>query len=505
MALLGCHDIDFDAGGAIIEDSLLPLDAEHPAPMAFAERLEHCPVLVLSRVPLAFNAIPSFIRVLDWLTIYQNIGVLEVILVKMQENIVTFLTLAGIICAAFSATFLAIIPELGTGWSHLDTGLADEQGHHAHGATAHRELKIAASGDASAMLDGSGAKRLYFSLSSAPYLPAFALFGDLGVDDLEEVAYKGTALNWGYINWAAVASWMYLFLSGILLVNLLIAMLSETYARVKGDADAEWMHRRVRVVDEFCGGTPGLPPPFSLPVVLMKMLRCCVRCTAKRGFEQLAESASDRDNAELDESREADLLSTTIPTSLLAQCPRQPDLVWLYDWLEEQDRQEVEKTRAERQEESLAAMRQQVVELDERLEKALAKQADEMEFRIHRAVVKAFDRAAGRPQDATAGASPPRSPLKTPPRTPLSVSSSWRDAAEDVRPNRAAHGAALPPIIVGTIGEANGNGNTQIASPLQALLDLEYPPEYSPRDRTNRTDEGRPSVDRWPGRESEPP
>lgn len=170
----------------------------------------------------------------------------------MKENILTFMLLAGLMCAGFSATFLGLVPELGTGWSHLDTGLADARGHHAHfgegvgesglGAVADVALSAAqharqlkgggggahATGAGAPMLDGSGAARLFWSLSSAPYLPIFALYGDLGVMDLEEIAYKGSSLNWGFINWAAVASWVYLFVSNILLINILIAMLSET-------------------------------------------------------------------------------------------------------------------------------------------------------------------------------------------------------------------------------------------------------------------------------------
>ena len=55
---------------------------------SFAVRMEQCPLLVLSRVPLAWNAIPSFLRVLDWLTIYQPMGVLEVI--QALEPVLSF-------------------------------------------------------------------------------------------------------------------------------------------------------------------------------------------------------------------------------------------------------------------------------------------------------------------------------------------------------------------------------------------------------------------------------
>jgi hypothetical protein len=155
--------------------------------LGFAARFEACPLLVVSRVPLALNAVPSFLRVLDWLTVYQPLGVLEVLLASMLENVFTFLVLAAIVCAGFSATFLGLVPELGTGWSHLDTGLADMLGHHAQTA-GRRELKGGGGGAhgvhiSASALDGSGADRQYWTLSSAPLLPIFALYGDLGVVD----------------------------------------------------------------------------------------------------------------------------------------------------------------------------------------------------------------------------------------------------------------------------------------------------------------------------------
>ena len=52
--------------------------------------------------------------------------------------------------------------------------------------------------------------------------------------------------------WAGVLGqdllWMYVMVSNVLLVNLLIAMMGDTYARIKENADTEWKVRiRVRV------------------------------------------------------------------------------------------------------------------------------------------------------------------------------------------------------------------------------------------------------------------
>ena len=44
--------------------------------------------------------------------------------------------------------------------------------------------------------------------------------------------------------------WLYIMLSNVLLVNLLIAMMSQTYSYVKDNASAEWKFSRVETVLE---------------------------------------------------------------------------------------------------------------------------------------------------------------------------------------------------------------------------------------------------------------
>ena len=83
----------------------------------------------------------------------------------------------------------------------------------------------------------------------------------LCVGELAEVSAAGSAIGTSIL-------WSWAFVSQILLVNILIAMMTETYEKVKRNADNEWRYKRVFLVDEFAGTCYDIPCPFSLPFIL---------------------------------------------------------------------------------------------------------------------------------------------------------------------------------------------------------------------------------------------
>lgn len=60
--------------------------------------------------------------------------------------------------------------------------------------------------------------------------------------------------------------WSYLVVSNIVLVNLLIAMMGDTYGTIKEKADEEWKFGRLRSVVEANERMHPLPPPLNLPI-----------------------------------------------------------------------------------------------------------------------------------------------------------------------------------------------------------------------------------------------
>jgi hypothetical protein len=98
----------------------------------------------------------------------------------------------------------------------------------------------------------------------------------------------------------------YLVISQIVLVNLLIAMMGDTYGTIKERADEEWKFGRMVTVQETTVRMSALPPPFNLLTTVPAFLRVMV------WSKLTGQSAEDydllKDGAEQDEkSKEAEL------------------------------------------------------------------------------------------------------------------------------------------------------------------------------------------------------
>jgi ADP-ribose pyrophosphatase len=250
--------------------------------------------------------------------------------------------------AAFVSAFVALMPNLG-----------DENG-----------------------IDGT------FGADGAFALPFWAMFGEFG--DLHSVGVAGGRLG-------PCLLWIFSFTTQVVLVNLLIAMMSETYENIKQDADNEWKYSRVFVVDEFVSSVYWVPPPFSLPFLVVEMAHAlsglvydglknfCVRfrdvarrCGRKgeksrqlpsRPLASLGRMSASRATG-LGYRRDASvvpLLSDTLPLAVLDT--QAPDRMWLADVLEDEDREHecATETKIERLSSELSKVLDKSLEIQETL------------------------------------------------------------------------------------------------------------------------------------------
>jgi len=174
------------------------------------------PVTQVSSIESTFLALLNivvFTRVLQHYSSSAGMGVLIIMVIQMAEDMKLWLALVGIFFVAFSVTFAVM--------SESDTTAVE-----------------------------------------AVTKPAWAMFGDLG--NIPDNA-AGKMLLWAYV-----------MLSNVLLVNLLIAMMNDTYQTIHEKAASEWKFSRAHTILEAIERTYPIPPPFSLPFILGRFLRWCV-------------------------------------------------------------------------------------------------------------------------------------------------------------------------------------------------------------------------------------
>ena len=120
---------------------------------------------------------------------------------------------------------------------------------------------------------------LHIRLSEEPGFPeAFrALFGDFDLEAMEETT-PFSAID---INFAApVLLWVYMFLTTIMLVNLLIAQMSDTYCKVSEEGTERWQFQRAQLILEYKDNKTPVPQPLNIlweatyvPYLLISQLR----------------------------------------------------------------------------------------------------------------------------------------------------------------------------------------------------------------------------------------
>ncbi|KAJ8036605.1 Transient receptor potential cation channel subfamily M member 3 [Holothuria leucospilota] len=164
-----------------------------------------------------------------------------------------------------------------------------------------------------------GSERPFTVLWGIIHRAYFQMFGELFLDETDGGAMltqqdfhgmecpNGTDIHTSGILPCAQNSWFgmlalafYLFLSNILLLNLLIAMLNFTFQSIQDNCDILWKFQRLGLLKEYYTRPP-LPPPFivlfHIPAFLCYVWsktagRCCnqcITCRRKRSFRRKLE------------------------------------------------------------------------------------------------------------------------------------------------------------------------------------------------------------------------
>lgn len=109
----------------------------------------------------------------------------------------------------------------------------------------------------------------------------WASFGMVGLESFELAGIKSYTRFWGLLMFGS-----YCVINVIVLLNLLIAMMSNSYAMIDEQSDTEWKFARTKLWMSYFDNGATLPPPFNvLPSVkwITRWFRQRKRRTVKRG------------------------------------------------------------------------------------------------------------------------------------------------------------------------------------------------------------------------------
>lgn len=152
-----------------------------------------------------------------------------------------------------------------------------------------------------------------------------------------------------------------------MLVNLLIAMMSETYTKVQEFGEVEWRYFRLYIVEEFVR-SHWIPPPFSLPVLVYELSNDMYRLFCGCCFELISSCGQSTPRNRHSRLRSSSLKLHRIPSlslslgyqfgakvvTLLDTLPEavpdtmwSQDLNWLVDFLDDEggEREELTDTK----------------------------------------------------------------------------------------------------------------------------------------------------------------
>ena len=147
---------------------------------------EGCEVLYCERFILAICFILACARMLQWFKIHRKMGVSVIIIGEVMSDVQVVMSLAAIFIVSFGTAIMGVMPLHGSGPMSADGGF---------------------------------------------FVPYWAMYGEFG--EIEEVGVSG-----GYVGCTLI--WVYTFIVQVVLVNLLIAMLTDTYSKIQQNADNEW-------------------------------------------------------------------------------------------------------------------------------------------------------------------------------------------------------------------------------------------------------------------------
>ncbi|KAF6037451.1 hypothetical protein EB796_004242 [Bugula neritina] len=234
-----------------------------------------------------------FVQILDFLSFHHLFGPWAIIIGSLVIDLVKFVVILAVFMFGFTFYIAAIYQQV----YPFDEDASETLG------------------------QGNGnANAIYLKVYDVFELLFFSLFGLVDPENLPPVH---STPNWSRTIIKVVFG-LYLLISVIVLINLLIAMMSDTYQRIQAQSDTEWKFGRAKLIRNM-NKTSSTPSPINLLVKLIIYLKVLIKhkgkvCTASG--QQLVDNEeglnSNKMNADADHSYNSNALPTSIKGTRVA-------------------------------------------------------------------------------------------------------------------------------------------------------------------------------------------
>ncbi|KAK3090869.1 hypothetical protein FSP39_015339 [Pinctada imbricata] len=227
---------------------------------------------------LAWALLMSFVQLLDFLSFHHLFGPWAIIIRDLLKDLVRFLVILLIFVIGFTLHLAAIYQPV-YGPKTVDVNLGNGEGN----------------GEPVSTISPIDTFELLF----------FSLFGLVDAEGLPTL-YRSPSF---VITLAKITFGIYMMVTLVVLINLLIAMMSDTYQRIQQQSDTEWKFGRAKLIRNM-NKTSATPSPLNLFTKLFSYCRILYRKKGKLCSVTNQDYLHDDDDTDaFSDSRSVDLLA----------------------------------------------------------------------------------------------------------------------------------------------------------------------------------------------------
>jgi hypothetical protein len=215
-------------------------------------------ILVAAKTVYGLSAVFFWLRVLRVISVFERVGPILLIIGKMMKDVAVFLAITAIFMIACGVCFVAMLYPNDFNQGEREIGLI---------------------------------WHVIF------WRPLYQLLGDTNLEQIKCGDVDGECSDGQSATTVPILLWIYMLVGNVIMVNLLIAMMSDTFSATKENSLQIFRIQRYSLMKEYEEAS-FLPPPFNVLQVTFQLLTSVLECNRDAIRQQLQSTEEDEDDAE---------------------------------------------------------------------------------------------------------------------------------------------------------------------------------------------------------------